>query len=239
MAKKHGHHGGAWKVAYADFVTAMMALFLVLWLTAQDEKIKEAIERSFKNPFASLQSGSASILQNKDPQKTPSTKGTSDSASSVELSFLRKLSEDLKIQMNEAESSDTMKLELTPDGLRISVFDKSRKPVFRKDSPALTEYGEWILSTVAWQIARFPSFNVELEGHTESMGSASAAELDSWELTSSRANIARKKLLEHGVGRDQIRKVAGFSDTEPMPGIPSEDESNRRVTVMLRVKTKP
>lgn len=238
MAKKHGHHGGAWKVAYADFVTAMMALFLVLWLTAQDEKIKEAIERSFKNPFASLTAGSASILQNKDPQKTPSSKGTADAASSVELNFLRKLSEDLKIQMETADSSDTMKLEMTPDGLRISVFDKSRKPIFKKDSQDLTQYGEWVLSTVSWQVARFKSFSVELEGHTESRDPVDLGDLDLWELTSSRANAARKKLVEHGVSRGQIRKVAGFSDTEPMPGTPVDDEANRRVTIMLRVKTK-
>ena len=66
MAKKnrHGHHGGAWKVAYADFVTAMMALFLVLWLTSQDEKIKEAVERSFKNPFATVTKQSTGIVPN-------------------------------------------------------------------------------------------------------------------------------------------------------------------------------
>ncbi len=238
MAKKHGHHGGAWKVAYADFVTAMMALFLVLWLTAQDEKIKEAIERSFKNPFSSLTPASPGILQNKDPQKVQSSKGSSDADAAVALTMRLKIAEDLKIEMDKAESSETMKLEPMPDGLRISVFDKSRKPIFKKDTSDLTQYGEWVLSTVAWQVARFKSFNVELEGHTEKNDETESAELDAWQLTSGRANIARKTLLEHGVGRDQIRKVAGFADTEPMPGTASEDETNRRVTVMLRVKTK-
>ena len=238
MAKKHGHHGGAWKVAYADFVTAMMALFLVLWLTAQDEKVKAAIERSFRNPFASLTPASPGILVNKDPIATPSTSGSKDNPSSVDLNFLRKLSEDLKIQMNESEASDTMKLETLSDGLKVSVFDRARKPVFKKDSDELTAYGEWVLSTLAWQIQRFPSFYVEIEGHTEAKDVIALGDQDNWELTSSRANVARKKLLLHGVKKDQVRKVAGFSDTDPMPGLSPGDESNRRVTVMLRIKQK-
>ncbi len=238
MAKKHGHHGGAWKVAYADFVTAMMALFLVLWLTAQDEKVKAAIERSFRNPFASLIPASPGILQNKDPQKVDTSKGQHDAASTVELNFLRKVSEELKLDMNELDNSETMKLEMTPDGIRISLFDRARRPVFKKDSPELTAYGDWVLSTVAWGVARFKEFAVELEGHSESRGAVDLGDLDPWELTSARANIARKKLLKHGVRLDQFRKVAGFSDTQPVPGTAPDDESNRRVTVMLRLKTK-
>ncbi len=238
MAKKHGHHGGAWKVAYADFVTAMMALFLVLWLTAQDEKVKAAIERSFRNPFASLVPASPGILQNKDPQKVESSKGTSDAASTVELNFLRKVSEELKLDMNELDNSDTMKMEMTSDGIRISLFDRARRPVFKKDSSDLTVYGEWVLSTVAWGIARFKEFAVELEGHSEARGPVDLGELDLWELTSGRANVARKKLLNHGVRIDQVRKVAGYSDTQPVSGLAPDDESNRRVTVMLRLKTK-
>src|SRR5688572_7099722 len=96
MAKKrHAHHGGAWKVAYADFVTAMMALFLVLWLTSQDEKIKEAVERSFKNPFASVTKDSTGIVPNKETQAVRNTSGNFDSASAIELNMLRKMAEDI------------------------------------------------------------------------------------------------------------------------------------------------
>src|SRR5215469_14851641 len=96
MAKKHAaHHGGAWKVAYADFVTAMMALFLVLWLTSQDEKIKEAVERSFRNPFTSVTKDSTGLIPNKDSQAVKSSTGNFDSASAVELTMLRRLAQDL------------------------------------------------------------------------------------------------------------------------------------------------
>ena len=92
---RHKHHGGAWKVAYADFITTMMALFLVLWLTAQDTRIKEAIERSFKNPFSSLTKESVGIIPNQDAQATHQEKGNFDSPSAVQLELLRRVAEDL------------------------------------------------------------------------------------------------------------------------------------------------
>src|SRR6185369_2955776 len=120
MSKKHGHHGGAWKVAYADFVTAMMALFLVLWLTSQDEKIKEAVQRSFTNPFASLTKESVGIIPNKDVRPMSSDRsGNFDSSSAVELTMLRRLSEDLikAIEKSDEPSDEkTTKLDLTPEG---------------------------------------------------------------------------------------------------------------------------
>ena len=85
-----GHHGGAWKVAYADFVTAMMALFLVLWLTAQDTRIKEAVERAFKNPFSSVTKESVGIIPQPDATATRTQKGEFDSASAVQLELLRR-----------------------------------------------------------------------------------------------------------------------------------------------------
>src|SRR6187401_1526295 len=115
MAKKHAHHGGAWKVAYADFVTAMMALFLVLWLTSQDEKIKEAVERSFRNPFTSVTKESTGVIPSKESQAAVSSKGNFDSASAVELNMLRKISEDLlkAFQQNNDQEEETIKLEMT------------------------------------------------------------------------------------------------------------------------------
>jgi chemotaxis protein MotB len=240
MAKKHGHHGGAWKVAYADFVTAMMALFLVLWLTAQDEKIKEAVARSFRNPFASLTKESTGIIPNKDVSAVKDTSGNFDSSSAIELAMLRRLNEDLlkSLQLDQAEESPTVKLEMTPDGLRISVFDRSRKPIFKPQSAEFTTYGEWVLSTLAWPMSRYKSFSIEVEGHTESGHPPQRADYGDWELSSDRAAAARRKLLQHGLSAGQIRKVAGFGDTVPMTGTQPEDEINRRITVMLKLGSK-
>jgi len=239
--KKHAHHGGSWKVAYADFVTAMMALFLVLWLTSQDEKIKEAVQRSFTNPFSSLTKESSGIIPQKDtPAISANRSGNFDSSSAVELAMLRRLSDDLlKALQKEVDEPDTeppTKLDLTPEGLRISIFDRSRKPIFNAQNAEFTSYGDWVMSTLAWQISLYASFTVEVEGHTESGRQSVRADYGDWEISSDRAGAARRKLIEHGVSSGQIRKVAGFADTIPMPQTNPEDESNRRITLMLKVR---
>ncbi|HTI70743.1 MAG TPA: flagellar motor protein MotB [Candidatus Limnocylindria bacterium] len=237
--KKHGHHGGAWKVAYADFVTAMMALFLVLWLTSQDQKIKDAIARSFRNPFTSLTKESTGIISNKEMQAVKTTSGNFDSSSVIELNILRKLAEDiLKVLQSNPESPDdsAMKLDISPDGLRLSLYDRNRKPLFEKGSSKLTPYGEWVFTTLAWQVARFTNtFTVELEGHTEAGSVPSVEGMDNWDLTTDRANITRRLLARHDVEPWQIRRVAGFADTQPLPDMDVSDERNRRVTVLLKI----
>jgi chemotaxis protein MotB len=240
MSKKGGHHGGAWKVAYADFVTAMMALFMVLWLAAQDQKIKEAVERAFRHPFMSLTKESAGLMPNKQQNTGKSNSGKFDTttASAVELAMLRRLqAELLKSLSPQQEEEESVKFSLTPEGLRITIFDRARKPIFKPDSDELTEYGAWILTTLAWEISRHKTYSVELEGHTERGYRAISARYGSWELSADRANSGRRKLLEHGVGSEQIKKVAGFADTLPLPDALPEDAVNRRITLMLRVKT--
>jgi chemotaxis protein MotB len=241
MSRKRHHHGGAWKVAYADFVTAMMALFLVLWLTSQDERVKEAVERSFKNPFSSVTKESTGLIPNKDTQAVKSTAGNFDSASAVELNMLRRLAEDLikTLSSNPEEQTDenSVKLEMTPEGLRISVFDRSKRPIFEPDSPAFTPYGNWVFTTLAWEVARYTNtFRVELEGHTEQGHPPANTNYGNWEISADRANSARRKLLDHGVLEKQIRKVAGYAATQPMPDRDPTDESNRRVAVMLKIQ---
>lgn len=244
MAKKkgHGHHGGAWKVAYADFVTAMMALFLVLWLVSQDQKIKEAVERSFRNPFSSVTKESTGIIPApKETMAVMARSGNFDSASVIELNMLRKLAEDLTAMLHanpESAEQNPLDLEITPDGMRISVFDRNNKPIFEPASAEFTQYGTWIFTTLAWQVSRFTnSFLVELEGHTEKGCKYSDGVRGPWELSADRANASRRMLLDHDVVPNQIRKVAGFADTQPMPNLEPDSESNRRVTVMLKVRS--
>jgi chemotaxis protein MotB len=236
--RKKSHHGGAWKVAYADFVTAMMALFMVLWLTSQDQRIKEAVERAFRNPFLSVTKESVGIIPSKEMQAVKSTSGNFDSASAVELSMLRRLNQDLlKSLQADAESADqgSVKLDLSPEGLCINVFDRAHKPIFEPRSTRFTPYGDWVFSTLAWEISRYTSFAIELEGHTESGNPPLRQDYGDWEISSDLANAVRRKLLEHGVGSQQIKKVAGYGNTIPMPNQESGAEINRRVTVLLSV----
>ena len=235
--KKNQHHGGSWKVAYADFVTAMMALFLTLWLTAQDTKIKEAIERAFRNPFSSTTKESVGIIPNKDVQALEKSKGNFDSPSALNLELLRRLTEDLaKLLQQDPQSQNSVKLDLTTDGLLINVFDRTHKPIFEPDSATFTPYGSWVFSTLAWEIGRYPTFTVELSGHTETGMKPISKSYGDWELSADRANAARRTLIQHGVADSQIWKVSGLGDTQPIDKADPSDEVNRRVSVLLKLQ---
>ena len=240
MSSKHkggGHHGGAWKVAYADFVTAMMALFIVLWLTAQDAKIKDAVERAFRNPFSSVTKESVGIIPNKDATSSQKAAGNFTSVSAVEMETMRHISEDLaRILQQQDETEKSVQLDLTSDGLRINVFDRTHKPVFEPQTDAFTTYGGWVFSTLAWEISRYKSFKIELEGHTASGNEEGKDGWSAWELSTERANAARRKLVQNGVTLAQFCKISGYADTVPMLDLPPDSEANRRVTVVLKLK---
>ena len=237
----HGHHGGAWKVAYADFVTAMMALFLVLWLTSQDQKIRDAVARAFNHPFVSPTEMSAGIIppSPEASQVVRASQGNFDSSSKAELDMLRRINEDLIQSLQTAtdeQGRSTIAMEMTPEGLRISVFDRAKRAIFEPNSTKLTEYGKFVLSTLSWGISRYPTLKIDIEGHTEK-SPVPRESPDDWDLTSQRANIARRLMLDHGIETAQVNRVAGYADTVPLPNVDPKDESNRRVTVMLKVNS--
>ncbi len=237
MAKKHVHHGGSWKVAYADFVTAMMALFLCLWLTSQDQKIKDAIERAFRNPFSSVTKESTGIIPNKDASTSYKQQGKFTAISALEVEAMHHLSEDLAKLFKDQEAGQTpVKIDVTTEGLSINVFDRSQRPIFNPGTDVFTDYGAWVFNTLAWEIARYTHFKIELEGHTETGTNTATESIKKWELSTERANAARRKVVEGGVNLAQICKVSGFADTVPMPGTAPSDEANRRVTVLIKVK---
>lgn len=235
--ERHAHHGGSWKVAYADFVTAMMALFLCLWLTAQDTKIKDAVERAFRNPFSSVTKESTGIIPNKETSATYKQEGKFQSISAVEMETMRHVSDDLtRLLQKENETDKSVQIDLTSDGLRINIFDRSSKPIFETDTDKFTSYGDWVFSTLAWEISRYKAFKIELEGHTATDKLDSREAVGKWELSTERANAARRKVVQSGVDDFQICKVSGFADTVPMPGYGADAEINRRVTVLLKLK---
>ena len=239
MAKKGhgGHHGGSWKVAYADFVTAMMALFLCLWLTSQDQKIKDAVERAFKNPFSSLTEHSPGIIPNKNSSTSVKQEGKFTSMSVLEVEAMHHLKEDLAKLFKDQEQGETpIKIDVTAEGMRINVFDRAHRPIFNPNTDVFTDYGSFVFDTLAWEIARNPTFHIEMEGHTESQKDSGRETDNKWELSTERANAARRKIVLGGVLPEQISKVSGFADTVPMPDTPAEEEINRRVTVLIRVK---
>ncbi|HUC83791.1 MAG TPA: flagellar motor protein MotB [Candidatus Acidoferrales bacterium] len=238
MAKgKHGAHGGSWKVAYADFTTAMMALFLCLWLTSQDQKIKDAVERAFRNPFSSITKESTGIIPNKDASSTYKQQGRFSSISALEIEAMHHLTEDLAKLFPASDPMQTpVKIDVTSEGLNINVFDRSQKPIFNPGTADFTNYGSWVFNTLAWEIARYTHFRIELEGHTETTPDANIEAVQKWELSTERANAARRKITAGGVAATQICKVSGFADTEPMPDTSPTDDVNRRVTVLVKIR---
>ncbi len=242
------HHGGAWKVAYADFVTAMMALFMVLWISAQDDKILLATSRYFQSPFNSPMDATTGILPFDTNQPTQSKSGERDGegtgpnesttdARSVDLQFLNSVAQDFYrlLHLDENFADRPIDIQVTSDGLRITLFDRESQPLFVDETAEFTEWGTFVIQGLAWMIDRH-RFKVVIEGHTKS-----GLELDQgenytpWELSSDRANAARRSLVHYAVDAALIERVSGYADTRALPDVPPTDESNQRVSFSLTV----
>ena len=229
--------GGAWKVAYADFVTGMMAFFMVMWIVAQDEKTKGELASYFRNRMMSTVKNSLGVL----PQKTSESDGAQnrsklfENQSAVPLEFMQRLDERLeRAVMENPEWKDTksVKVERTSEGLLITFFDSPGKPLFQPGARGMTEFGKLVFETVGWELARYPQVELELNGHTS--GEAVSSGSDVWELSASRANSARQLLLSFGVKPTQIRKISGLGSEQPLPDRPRDDPGNRRVAIVVR-----
>ena len=231
--KKEAHHGGAWKVAYADFVTAMMALFMVLWICAQDKQVLIATSRYFKQPFNALTDRSVGVMQG----EAGGSKGkdqTRDTAAAANLAFLNALASELNRMLNVQDIPDEkpVQTELTSDGLKLTLFDRANHAVFKKGSAEPTEWGRFVLQNLAWTIER-NNLKAFIEGHSASGFVPTRPDYGMWELTTDRANMARRLLEQYAVNPKKIERIAGFGDTQPMRGHKPDDESNERISISL------
>jgi chemotaxis protein MotB len=246
MAKKAAaHHGGAWKVAYADFVTAMMALFMVLWISAQDKKILLATSKYFQRPFhAPFDDHSGIMPYNKqrndgsggdknEDEDASKAKGASD-ARQIELDFLNSVAADYKrlLRVDEDLEQKSIDVQVTSDGLRITLFDRAKRPLFSDKSTEFTNWGNFVMQNLAWLIER-DHFKVIIDGHTRSNLQMSGDTYTPWELSADRANAARRILVHYAVDPKEVERVTGYADTKPMDGEPAESESNQRITLSL------
>jgi chemotaxis protein MotB len=243
--KKEAHHGGAWKVAYADFVTAMMALFMVLWISSQDQKILIATSRYFQTPFNSPMNASSGILPfdtNKPSQHTGEDSGqdrTQSSSREIDLQFLNSLAKDFfrLMHVDEDLPDKPIDIQVTSDGLRITLYDRARRPLFQENSAEFTEWGHFVMQSLAWLIDR-NQFRVVIEGHTRKGLKLPKPEYTAWELSADRANAARRALTFYAVDNALIERVTGYADTRPVPFQSPEAETNQRVTLSLTMMRK-
>ena len=225
-----GHHGGAWKVAYADFVTAMMALFIVLWLLNTSKPVKEAIAGYFQ-----------------DPSGTGEKKGTSQTGTGEALTVtkdnLDKLKEELQKSMAQIKDFDKLKnqveMTITPEGLRIEMLETESGTFFDLGSPRPNEHGRELMKMLADELGKIPN-KISIEGHTDAKPYVKSKDYGNWELSTDRANAARRLMQSEGLREDQVSQVRGYADQKLRKPDAPFDASNRRISVIVHyVETPP
>jgi chemotaxis protein MotB len=233
-----GHHGGEWKVAYADFITALMAFFLLMWLIAilsQDKK--EDMAQYFKS-FSYMSMGGSGLLDKSDGLMGA---GGPDKASFVIAApaggpnHLTKEEMNRKIQKEVEEKLGDVKGQVLVDnienGVRIQLVDSEGSPMFALGSPELTANAKRILKTMAGNIKDQPN-DVIIEGHTDALN-YSSSKYTNWELSTERASAARKALEQNGFNPDRLARVAGYASKSPLIKDNPNDPRNRRISIIL------
>jgi len=219
-----GHHGGAWKVAYADFVTAMMALFIVLWLLNSSKKIQEAVGGYFRDP-----SGTSKSIG--------TDKRGSDQSVALTRDDMPKLKEKLEQRIRQLSNFEQLKnqieMTVTSDGLRIELLEAETGTFFNLGSPEPNDNGKELLRLLAEQLGTLPN-QLSIEGHTDSKPYSGRKEYSNWELSTDRANAARRLMERDGLREKQVSQVRGYADQLLRKPDDPLDPSNRRITVIVQ-----
>jgi chemotaxis protein MotB len=222
-----GHHGGAWKVAYADFVTAMMSLFIVLWLMNTSQKVRQAVAGYFN-----------------DPRGKSTESGTDQSGSNENLAItenniaqLKKKIEEAIRQMNDLKAlQNQIQITITPEGLRIELLETKDGTFFDTGSARVNEHGQELLELLAGQLGDIPN-RVAIEGHTDAQPYSMPGGYGNWDLSTDRANAARRVMQASGLRKDQVSQVRGYADQKlRVPDNPL-DPSNRRISLIVQYLT--
>src|SRR5947207_3215164 len=223
IKKKHGHgghHGGAWKVAYADFVTAMMALFIVLWVLSSSEKVQKAVGGYFTDPSGSGQ------------MKGSSMAGAGESIS-LSKDDMDKLKERLEQALKEVpkfdEMRDQVQITVTGEGLRIELMETAKGMFFESGNANPSENGKQLLVGLAKNTGKLPN-GIVIEGHTDAKPYSNGGTYTNWELSTDRANSARRFMEANGLHEGQVKEVRGFADQRLRNPKDPENASNRRIS---------
>ncbi|MGR9013469.1 MAG: flagellar motor protein MotB [Gammaproteobacteria bacterium] len=262
----HVHHGGAWKLAYADFVTAMMAFFLLMWLLGSTTELeRKGIAEYFQDPFASstedrgadvgdrtsiIQAGGSDISSQDEGQvdkgMTPEEKEITPEdielkAEEIEMAKLEDLEKKIQHKIDSTpeltEYKDQIKLEITAEGLRILIVDAQNRPMYKLASAETEPQIKLILRALAPVINEFPN-RVSLNGHTDALPfPQNQKKYTNWELSSDRANAARYELTKGGLAEEKVLRVIGLSSSVPYsPTTAPLDPINRRISIIVMNK---
>jgi chemotaxis protein MotB len=224
-----GHHGGAWKVAYADFVTAMMALFIVLWLLTSNEKVRQAVGGYFKDP----------IGRGKNPGTSMTGTGRDISVLKDDMSGLKeKLQSAIKLIPHFEQLKGNVEFTITEEGLRIELIENSKGIFFESGKPAPSPIGQELLTVLAHELGRIPN-RILIEGHTDAAPYADETGYSNWELSADRANSARRLMETKGLTPGQVVQIRGYADQDLRDKANPTDPGNRRVTLIIRYQDAP
>lgn len=242
-----GHHGGAWKVAYADFVTAMMALFIVLWIIAHNQNIRNSVAQYFRDPGAvhktagGVLNGIDSVKPFSDPKPATPAVQPRD-AKGPHPSEIERLREEGEMLMKTiagipdlAKFKDQIQITITKEGLRIELIEQAEGLFFDIGSARLKPDAVQVLKLIAARVGSFPN-DVTIEGHTDSRPYARSG-YNNWDLSTDRANSARRVLEDSGIREKQITGVNGYADRRLKNPSKPLDFSNRRVTILVAFST--
>jgi chemotaxis protein MotB len=240
-----GHHGGSWKVAFADFMTAMMAFFLVMWAVGQSQQIKEAIGGYFRDPGKFQTEGSAGILRGSrgvipmDQETVGLRQNNPDASGGPSDSEKRRMSEaglriikELQKERAFRKLEGNVQFQMTAEGLRIILNESKNAPAFFEPGSAkLLQKSAIIVATIARELGKLEN-RLVIEGHTDAAYGGSG-DYTNWELSADRANAARQLMEVSGLRPGQVREVRGFADKRPMIVDDPLDARNRRVSILV------
>jgi len=258
----HGHHGGAWKIAYADFVTAMMAFFLLMWLlgsTTQAER--QGISDYFNNPTGvqGSEGSSTSVIKvgggkdvtnstgetkdgsnpkSQDKEPDPATKAEVGEITQVDKQRLQELKKEMEQAIDASQAlkpfKDQILLEITKEGLRIQIIDKENRPMFASGSSALQGYAAQLLKEIGKVINHVPN-KISLSGHTDAtpFSTIPGAEYSNWELSADRSNASRRALIAGGMDESKVARVVGLSSAVLFDKQNPTNPINRRISIIV------
>jgi len=221
-----GHRGGAWKVAYADFVTALMALFIVLWLVTSGREVREAVSGYFRDPR-----GHQTL--------TGSAHAGSGEGIAVDKSNVNQLRQKIQQAMRDLPGfqkfSQYVQFTVTGEGLRIELLEKETGLFFENGSPRPTQNGQRLFELLARQLGALPNM-LALEGHTDArpFRSSNLDAYGNWELSFDRANMTRRIMLASGLRSDQVAEIRGYADRQILISSDPNDSRNRRVSIIMK-----
>ena len=252
--KGHGHHGGAWKIAYADFVTAMMAFFLLMWLlTVATEEQLQGISDYFDQPLRISMMGGQAVGEQSRPLPgggedlsltdgevrwgDPTPEEIEAMRQAEELEELEALKERIEQAIDSIDSlrqyRDQLLIDITDEGLRVQIVDLENRPMFEIGSARLQPYASSVLSELA-ELFNQVGNRISITGHTDAAPFAGGeAGYSNWELSNDRANAARRELIRSGLDSNKMLRIVGLASTVPLDREDPFNAINRRISILV------